>query len=181
MRTSGQPILINGLIYGALMLSVNLAPSALKFIGVKVSDASTSILVGSTVTIAVLLIELLLLFLSGRAASSRTGTVGAGALAGVVAAIIAGIAGAVITIAQTAADPGAIRDAANLVYPDGASIPSSDQDIVIVGVIGAVIGMLFLLGLGAGMGALGGLLGRQRFQPPTYQESMYQPPQPLVG
>ncbi len=104
----------------------------------------------------------------------QTGTVSAGTLAGLLAATIAGVVGAIITIAQTAADPGAIRDAASLVNPSVSSSPLSDEAIVIIGVISAVIGLLFLLGLGAGMGTLGGLLGRQKYQPGSYQESMYQ-------
>lgn len=153
-------------------------PRRFIFFGIKVSDASTSIIVSSTVTLVVLLIELLLLFLSGRGASVQTGTVSAGTLAGLLAATIAGVVGAIITIAQTAADPGAIRDAASLVNPSVSSSPLGDEAIVIIGVIigviSAAIGLLFLLGLGAGMGTLGGLLGRQKYQPGSYQESMYQ-------
>ena len=173
-QASGHPILINGLIFGTLLLPANLTPEAFHFLVIKVSDASTSIIVSSTVTLVVLLIELLLLFLSGRGASVQTGTVSAGTLAGLLAATIAGVVGAIITIAQTAADPGAIRDAASLVNPSVSSSPLSDEAIVIIGVISAVIGLLFLLGLGAGMGTLGGLLGRQKYQPGSYQESMYQ-------
>jgi threonine synthase len=99
------------------------------------------------------------------------------------AGAIAGIVGAVISIVRTVLDPGAIRDAALKANPAVNPSALTDQVIIATGIVSAIIGLLFILGVGAGAGALGGLLGRQKYQPASYQESMYQglPPQPPVG
>jgi hypothetical protein len=178
-QTSGHPILVNGLIYGVLIVLISIATNVLDLVGVKISDVATSLVF----TGVVLLVELALFFLAGRGASARTGTVGAGALAGLLAAAIAGVIGAVLSIARAVVDPGAIRDAALKVNPSANPSLYTDQFILITSIVGAVVGLLFLLGIGAGAGAIGGLLGRGRYQPSTYQESMYQglPPQPPLG
>jgi hypothetical protein len=175
-QANGHPILFNGLIFGVLILLVSLIGDGLSLVGVKITDIATSFVV----TGVILLVELLLLFLAGRAASARTGTVGAGSLAGLLAGAIAGTVGAVISIVRVAVDPSAIRDAALKSNPNVDPSVLTDQFILVTGIVGAALGLLFLLGLGAGVGALGGLLGRQNYQPATYQESMYQgmPPQP---
>jgi hypothetical protein len=175
-QASGHPILINGLIYGAIIVVIGLINTGLRLAGVKITDTATSFIV-----IGVLLIvELALLFLAGRAASSKTGAVGAGALAGLLAAAISGTVGGVISVVQTILDPAAVRDAAVQTNPQVDTSLLTDQVIIITAVVSAVLGLLLVLGLGAGAGALGGLLGRQKYQPAAYQESMYQgmPPQP---
>lgn len=178
-QTSGHPILVNGLIYGVLILIVGLSTDALSLAGVKFTDIVTGLMVSGVV----LLIEIVLYLLAGRAASARTGTVGAGALAGLLAATIAGVIGAVISIVRAVVDPGMIRDAALKANPRVNPSLYTDQFILITAIISAVVGLLLILCIGAGVGALGGLLGRRRFQPAAYQESMYQglPPQPPVG
>jgi hypothetical protein len=178
-QASGHPILVNGLIYGVLVLVVSLVSDGLSLAGVKVTDPATSFVVSG----AILLVELAFFFLAGRAAAARAGSVGAGALAGLLAGAIAGVVGAVIGIARIVLDPGAIRDAAIKANPAVNPSALTDQVIIVTGVVGAIIGLLFILGVGAGAGALGGLLGRRKFQPASYQESLYQglPPQPPVG
>jgi hypothetical protein len=170
-QTSGHPILINGLIYGVLVLVVGLISNGLSLAGVKLTDPATTLVVSG----GILLVDLALFFLAGRAAAAKTGTVGAGLLAGA----IAGIVGAVISIVRTVLDPGAIRDAAVKANPAVNPSVLTDQVIIATGIVSAIIGLLFILGIGAGAGALGGLLGRQKYQPGSYQESMYQglPPQ----
>jgi hypothetical protein len=178
-QTSGHPILINGLIFGVLVLVVSLISDGLTLVGVKLSDPATSLVVSGVV----LLVELALFFLAGRAAAAKTGSVGAGALAGLLAGAIAGVVGAVIGIVRIVLDPGAIRDAAIKSNPAINPSTLTDQVVIATGVVGALIGLLFILGVGAGAGALGGLLGRGRYRPATYQESMYQglPPQQPMG
>jgi len=178
-QTSGHPILINGLIYGGIIVLIGLLNDGLRLAGVKITDLATALIL----TGVIFLVDLALLFLAGRAASARTGTVGAGALAGLLAGAIAGTVGAVISVTQTVLDPVAIRDAAVQANPNLDPSQLTDQAIIATSVFTAVIGLLILLGVGAGAGALGGLLGRQRYQPATHQESLYQglPPQPPVG
>jgi hypothetical protein len=178
-QASGRPILINGLIYGVLVLVVSLISDGLSLVGVKLTDPATALVASGVI----LLVELALFFLAGRAAAAKTGSVGAGALAGLLAGTIAGIVGAVISIVRTVLDPGAIRDAAVKANPAVNPSVLTDQVIIVTGIVSAIIGLLFILGIGAGAGALGGLLGRQKYQPGSYQESMYQglPPQPPVG
>ena len=178
-QTSGHPILINGLIYGALALLISLISDGLSLAGVKLTEPTTALVVSGVI----LLVELALFFLAGRAAAARTGSVGAGALTGLFAGAIAGTVGAVITIIRAVLDPGAIRDAALKANPAANPNLLTDQLVIISAVVGSIIGLLFILGVGAGAGALGGLLGRQKYQPASYQESLYQglPPQPPVG
>jgi hypothetical protein len=177
-QTSGHPILLNGLIYGGIIVLIGLLNDGLRLAGVKITDLATAFIL----TGVILLVDLALLFLAGRAASARTGTVGAGALAGLLAGAIAGTVGAVISVTQTVLDPAAIRDAVQA-NPQVDPSQLTDQVIIFTSVLTAVLGLLFLLGVGAGAGALGGLLGRQRYQPATNQESLYQglPPQPPAG
>jgi hypothetical protein len=174
-QTSGHPILINGLIFGALVLAVSLISDGLSLVGVKLTDPATALVASGVI----LFVELALFFLAGRAAAARTGSVGAGALAGLLAGAIAGLVGAVIGVVRTVLDPGAIRDAAIKSNPAADPRVLTDQVIIVSGVVGAIIGLLFILGVSAGAGALGGLLGRRNYQPGSYQESLYQglPPQ----
>jgi hypothetical protein len=178
-QTSGHPILINGLIFGVLVLLVSLISDGLSLIGVRLTEPAIALILSGVI----LLVELALFFLAGRAASARTGTVGAGALAGLLAAAIAGVGGAIITVVRVALDPAAIRDAALQSNPAVNPSALTDQIIIVTGVVTALVGLLFILGVGAGAGALGGRLGRQKYQPASYQESMYQglPPQQPMG
>jgi hypothetical protein len=173
-QTSGHPILANGIIYGVLILVVSLATNALSLAGVRLTNTVTALAISGAIFLIEIVIEIVLFLLAGRGASARTGTVGAGALAGVLAAAIAGVVGAVITIIQVIIDPAAIRDAVIPANPQVSASLLTDQVIIATAIVSAILGLLFLLGVGAGAGALGGLLGRGRYQPATYQESIYQ-------
>jgi hypothetical protein len=170
---------INGLIYGAILVVIGLINTGARLAGVKITDGGASIII----TVVLLIIELALFFLAGRGASAQTGSVGAGSLAGLLAAALAGTVGAVISIVQVAIDPGAVRAAAIQANPQVDTTLLTDQAIIITTIVSAIIGLLFVIGLGAGAGALGGLLGRRNYQPAAYQESLYQglPPRPPVG
>jgi hypothetical protein len=176
-QTNGHPILINGLIYGLIIVVIGLINTGLRLAGIKITDTATSFIV----TGVLLIIELALFFLAGRSASAQTGTVGAGALAGLLAAAISGTVGGVISVVQAVIDPAALRDAAVQANPQVDTSLLTDQVIIITAVVSALVGLVVVLLLGAGVGALGGLLGRQRYRPAAYQESMYQglPPPPV--
>ncbi|HLJ80467.1 MAG TPA: hypothetical protein VKT52_03200 [Ktedonobacterales bacterium] len=143
------------------------------------------------------LVSLALYFVAGMLASGQTGRVGTGSLAGLVAGAVGGIVGLVAGIIAIVTIPtSAFQSIANQTQTSGGTTLTAQQvqsAVVVIGIVGAVIGLLIAIGLGSGIGALGGLVGRGRAPRPQYSEAMYQgmgqgyppapgyPPQPQGG
>ena len=113
------------------------------------------------------LLYLALLFVSGIFPARDTGNVAQGAIGG----LIAGFVGVLISGVA-----GLILDAVNPMTISTSAGTTSSINPVGLGVVGVVIDLVILSALGAGLGALGGLVGKNQYRGPVagYQPSMYQ-------
>lgn len=138
---------------------------------------------GRLTTIIDLLIWLVGFFLVGMFAARETGRVGTGSLMGLVAGLVGGLIGVIVgIILLTINGPqitSAINQAVQTSQNQGRSIsPDEIQTIATIGiVVGLIFSVLIELGLGAGIGALGGLVGRHQARPlaETFQTPSQQP------
>ena len=123
---------------------------------------------GRLTTILDLLIWLVGFFLIGLDTARQTGKVGTGAQVGLVAGLIGGLIAGIFGIIQLAVDGSQITAAINQAIQNaqnrGRSLsPDQIQTIATIGiVISLSVTILVELALGAGIGALGGLVGRRR-------------------
>ena len=117
---------------------------------------------GSLKTILDLLVWLIVFFVLGLFAARQTGRVRTGALVGLVAGLIGGLIAVLFVIIQLATNGQQITQALNQAGLSPGELNTSD----VVGIVLALIVIAALeLGLGAGMGALGGLVGRRQAPP----------------
>jgi hypothetical protein len=103
---------------------------------------------GALNLIIVILVGLIGFFLIGLLAASQSGRVGTGALVGLVTGLISGLIVALLVVMKIMA-----------------SVPQITQVLIVDIVIALILIVTPLLGLGAGMGALGGLVGRRQTKP----------------
>lgn len=108
------------------------------------------------------LISLVVLFVAGILASKQTGRVATGVLAGLFAGVIGGLTLTVFIIiwGATVNTDQIVRVMNNSSSSLGSSDPRSVA--LLVSFIFSVVAILFLVGIGAGVGALGGLIGRSQ-------------------
>ena len=124
---------------------------------------------GSLKTPLDVLVWLIVFFVIGLFAARQTGKVKTGAVVGLVAGMIGGLIGRVLFgIIQIAINGQQIPQALNQVA-QSRRIPSGEIHtiVVIITVIVLIVTAAFELGLGAGIGALGGLVGRRLVRPAT--------------
>jgi len=113
---------------------------------------------GSLKTILDLLVWLIVFFVLGLFAARQTGGVRTGVLVGLVAGLIGGLIAVLLVIIQIATNGPQITQALN---QDGLSPGTLNRaDVVVIG-IALIFLVAFELVLGAGIGALGGLIGRR--------------------
>jgi hypothetical protein len=112
-----------------------------------------------------IIVSAIVLFFAGYLAAQKTFTVGTGALAGLVAGAISGIIGLIVSIIVVLVNPELIQKATNIVQQSGntGNLSQGDIQAAIMGglIIAFIIGLLFLVALGAGVGAIGGVVGKQ--------------------
>jgi hypothetical protein len=127
---------------------------------------------GRLTTILDLLIWLVGFFLIGLDAARQTGRVGTGAQVGLVAGLIGGLIAGIFGIIRVAVDGSQVTAAINQAVQNAAQnrgrslSPDQIQTIATIGiVISLTVTVMVELALGAGIGALGGLVGRRRATP----------------
>jgi hypothetical protein len=133
------------------------------------------------------LLSLAAYFGAGILASRQTGQLSTGTFAGLWAGVCYGVLNFIISLLLflQVAFPRALAILST--SPDFASNPDAVRLGVIAGGVGIeLLGSLLAIGLGAGLGALGGLLGRSRspLQPASLTPAVYPPPPsypPFVG
>lgn len=119
------------------------------------------------------LIGLIAYFLAGMLTARVTGTIGTGTIAG----LLAGLAAAVISVAVSAV---VILTRPRLYFGSALGALSSSRvhiplsTLVALSMISLVFSILVDIGLGAGIGALGALVGRGSAPRQPYQETLYQ-------
>ena len=179
------PTIRNGLLFGAVLGALGLGNTIVQwltgayhaiahtvngFTSVTVSDTGASALLGCAVFLAVLALT----FLAGILTAKATGRVGSGALAGLLAgsfgALVGGVSGLAVIVAFVAP---------SLQAPADSSMTQGQVQALLIGTstVGVIVGLLLDGGFGAGMGALGGLIGahqyRQAHPPIAYAPASY--------
>src|SRR5579871_5438011 len=188
MQRSGSPAVRYGLIFGGIIGVLRLISTAIQYGtgGRRAFAASTGTFSsgsgsgGGALAFACLslIVGLALYFLAGMFAARETGRTGSGAISGLLAGVIGGAISAVISLVAALTVPAADWYA---VFADAhvknVSSPSAAKAAgIIVVLLLAVVGLAFATGIGAGVGALGGLLGKGQNRGPVnpYQQSFYQ-------
>src|SRR5260370_1764132 len=140
---------ISGVVLGVIQIIISLLP------------------LGSLKTILDVLVWLIGFFVLGLFAARQTGRVRTGALVGLVAGLIGALIGRVLfVIIQISTNDQQITPALNHAAATGSISPGELHTVAVVGiVIGLVVLGALELGLGAGIGALGGLVGRRQAPP----------------
>lgn len=170
---SKKPAVRQGLIFGGLTILVDMIQDSIQFVvggAGAVTNQGNSRGVPGLGTI-VFLISLAFLFLAGMFTARQNGKDDSASVAGFLAGLIGGLFGVVIAAIILATGP---------IPTTGTSTDSQiPRTALIIGDgFGAIIVALLYAGLGAGVGAIGGLVGRRSYQSrnpaSSHEESMYQ-------
>ncbi len=172
-----------GLIFGLIQAAIAIVVSLLsKFV---LSSNTGAMLV---LNVIVFLTGLAAYFIAGMLASRQTGKVSTGTISGLWTGVFSGILGCIVNIVLflSITYPTLIDHYNKVGYPSNVS-QSAFQVGAIAGGVGIyILGFIFAIGVGAGIGALGGLLGRSQARknapPQPYPAQPYPgqpyPPQP---
>jgi hypothetical protein len=171
--SAGRIIFREGLIFGVLLGIVHIALFLLDGL---LAQSGLS-------TLGFLLIVLLWLgafFWAGARGAKQTGRVGVGSLTGLVTAVFAGVIALIVLIVISMSSAGPISQYLTDFYSKrGMNVTITPTSVLgIFALCGSILWLLGI-GMGAAMGALGGLLGRSQSTvlPPTYSPYGYgQPP-----
>jgi hypothetical protein len=126
------------------------------------------------------LVSLALYFLAGMLTARQTGTVGSAAISGLIAGAIGGLVGGIANAAVVLTHPSLLTNVVG-VPPSGIDLHSLE---VVASIFGVVLRAAIFGGLGAGLGALGGLAGRGNAPRQQAMAGYYGPPPgtyPLPG
>jgi len=162
-RASRNPSVRAGVIYGAIggvIVYIQVALAAA--VGTPASPGPLRSNQGisglaSFVGLALSIYGLLIYVFAGRLAARQTGTVISGAIAGLVAGVVASIITAPLTVILASVAPELAAGVDQLATLGGTL---SGAALVIVWIAGSILSF----GLDAGLGALGGLLGRRAYR-----------------
>lgn len=155
-QRQSHPAVRWGLIFGGVMALL----SAMIGIG-RVSTANQNTVNNGFALLECLylIVTLVVLFVTGILASKQTGKVATGTIAGLIAGVIGGVVlGVFVVIYVSTAD---LTNFQAQLAQNGSTLDPRTAAIT-GGVVLAVVLVLFLSGLGAGLGALGGLIGRSQ-------------------
>jgi hypothetical protein len=153
-----------GLLYGAIIAVLGAISSGVSY---ATGDYAAGLAgkngtgISTALGAVVFILSIVLLIVAGRAAASATGKVGSGAVSGLSAGAIAAVVGGVISSVLIFITP--ITE----VPASAASRLTLDQyatGLRIATVATSVVAILVYAGVGAGIGALGGLMGRGAYQ-----------------
>lgn len=174
MESQRNPAVKWGLIFGGLLILLGLINYGIEYatgaLNVPVTRGAIGRLnLGASLaqSCIVFLVVVGLYFLAGMMTARENGRVGSGSIAGLIAGALYGVVAATVAVitVQTRGLQGA-----------GASInPTTAHSIlIVVSIVVVVLAIAFECGIGAGIGALGGLVGRNQYD-------RTHPAQPMVG
>jgi hypothetical protein len=177
MQRSGNPAVRYGLIFGGII-------AALVLVDI-LARAGSGVVAGGGNAVGGLgclfaLISIVLLGAAGWMAARATGRTGSGAIAGLLAGLVGSAILAITLIVLVLVLPQS--DFTSVVTSQGRHLaPAEARRVVTIAIIffDAIL-VLVVVGLGAGLGALGGLIGKGQYNGPVnaYPQSYYQgPPQ----
>src|SRR5579875_1555215 len=160
-----HPALKQALIWGISLGIIQIIVTVLAGI-LRVSNPGIALLL----ELLAFLIALAFYLLAGLFAARQTHRVSTGTFAGLLTGVFQGILGFIATIVVDIATINRVRRVAQG-FVNAANIPFhyTNGFIIAAAIIGGLIGLVFATGLGAGLGALGGLIGRGNVQqqPPS--------------
>lgn len=160
-----HPALKQALIWGISLGIIQIIVTVLTGI-LRVSNPAIALLL----ELLAFLIALTFYLLAGLFAARQTHRVSTGTFAGLLTGVFQGILGFIATIVVDIATINRVRRVAQGLV-NAANIPFhyTNGFIIAAAIIGGLIGLVFATGLGAGLGALGGLIGRGNVQqqPPS--------------
>lgn len=178
----GRPALKWGLIFGGILALISIISTGIQYTTGSFSQlgdpAAAQAHLGTNLLLGCgsFILEAALYFLAGMLAARANGKVGSGALAGLIAAAIGTVVGGAISIFTLT----------NLSFtpPADSGIDPAQYASILQGVliISAAIGVIVGLGIGTGIAALGGLVGRGQHEAAhplgAMEGSMYTPMYP---
>ena len=131
--------------------------------------------------VLIFITSLVAYFIAGTLAAKQTGKVSTGTIGGLWTGVVYGILGCIITSTTFLAIryPKLVDHYNTVGYPASATASAFKIGLVAAGVGLPVFGLFVAIGVGAGIGALGGLLGRSQFRKNTPQQPY--PNQPYQG
>jgi hypothetical protein len=184
MQRSGNPAVRYGLIFGGILAVLSLLDAAIGRATGSAADYSAGANIGANgLGCLFALVGLGLLGGAGWMTARATGRTGQGAIAGMIAGLLGSaiLSTALIVLVLTLPESYYVYVANHTQSSQPITAREVHQIIVIVLLILAVIIILIAAGVGAGLGALGGLIGKSQYNGPVnpYQQSYYQgmPPQ----
>lgn len=158
-RSGSSPAVRLGLVFGGLIVLVSIIENVTSLLIVRggASPGLVNSRVGLGLNAVVYLAELALLFLAGMFTARRNGKVGSATIAGLIAGAIGGPLGTILALSITFV---------GWIPP---TTPSGGFDIrhttlFIGAIIAATLFLLFYAAFGAGVGAIGGLIGKISYQ-----------------
>lgn len=185
MERQRNPAVKWGLIFGGLLILLELINLGIEYATGTLQAAATatpgpsafaSMNLGASLVqgCVVFLIEVALYFVAGLLTARENGRVGSGAVAGVIAGALEGVVGAIIAVTTLLLRPLPALPANVRMTPE-----TYHTVTIVAGIIVAVLGLGIAIGIGAGIAALGGLVGRSQYaashQAPLMSESYYTP------
>lgn len=164
-----NPSLKQGLIWG---IAVGVAQFIVDFINTSTNIGSLSLLL----TVLVFLFGIAAYLIAGWLAAKQTGKVSTGTIAGLWTGVFYGIIGAIATVVTIATNLSSrltqVQDLANQIQLPVHYTPG----LLLAGAfIDALLGLAFAIGIGSGIGALGGLIGRSQAPKQPYPAYPYPP------
>ncbi len=172
--SSGMPAIRWGVIFGVIIGIIGIVDNVIirAAFGSVLSSGNQQQLVNASGGLLALscvpcLLYLALLFVSGIFPARDSGRVSQGAIGGLIAGVVGEIISGIV---------GLILDAINpMTIPSSAGTTSTISPVGL-GAVGLIIALVILGALGAGLGALGGLVGKNQYRGSVagYQPSMYQ-------
>jgi hypothetical protein len=179
-QSSGRAVMRNGLIFGAIIAALIIGDTIVGWLtgaydissqtngsisSVNLFISGVSALMGC----AIFLGALALTFVAGMLTSRRTGGIGGGTLAGLVAGAFGALLGGAVSLIVTIT-----LEAPGIQAPAGSDMTQSQMQGMLIGaqIFGLVAGLFQYGAFGAGAGVLGGLVGKNSYEKanaPAYQ------------
>ncbi len=185
MERQGNPAVKWGLIFGGLLLIVGLINLGIQYATGSLDPNAATALAAQPGRIGLLLglgclfflIEVGLFFLAGMFTARENGRVGSAAIAGLIAGVVYAIVGAIVEVLT-------LNGRLSQALPNASAARLHSIFIVVV-IIVVLLVFVFSGGIGAGIAALGGLVGRNQYErthrPPLMEGSLYTPMAPMGG
>lgn len=186
--SSGHPAMRWGFIFGIIIGALSLIGVLLRLATLGARSFATGSPFFSGVGCLFSLVGLALLFISGILSARESGRVGTGAVAGLVAGLVGGAVSAIVTIVAVLSVPFSYFVEAAHRGARGATLtPGQLHNIAQIALVVVIVAEIIAIGVegavGAGLGALGGLIGKGQgsgttaLAPPPYQAPYGVPPQ----